>query len=159
MADAANANVEEKTARTVLIAVDASEQAEKAFDFYVNHLHQAGNRLLLIHAAEPPMMTSSQAVMLSQAVWDQLVEAEKEKIKVLESKFASKMKAVNIPGKIKAVFSGRAGETVVETALEDKCCMIVMGTRGLGTVRRTILGSVSDYVVHHAHVPVVVCRR
>lgn len=32
-----------------------------------------------------------------------------------------------------------------------------MGSRGLGTIRRTILGSVSDYVVHHANVPVVVC--
>ena len=37
--------------------------------------------------------------------------------------------------------------------------MIVLGTRGQGTVRRTILGSVSDYVVHHAHVPVTVCRH
>lgn len=145
--------------RTVLIAVDASEQAEKAFDFYADHLHQPGNRLVLIHALEPPMMSSSQAVMLSQSVWDQLVETEKEKAKVLENKFAQKMKAVNIAGKIKAVFSGKPGETVVETATEDKCCMIVMGTRGLGTIRRTILGSVSDYVLHHAHVPVVICRN
>ena len=37
--------------------------------------------------------------------------------------------------------------------------MIVIGTRGQGTVRRTILGSVSDYVVHHSHVPVTVCRH
>jgi len=36
---------------------------------------------------------------------------------------------------------------------------IVVGTRGLGSVRRTILGSVSDYVVHHAHCPVIVCRE
>ena len=34
-----------------------------------------------------------------------------------------------------------------------------MGTRGLGTVRRTILGSVSDYVLHHAHCPVCICRQ
>ena len=37
--------------------------------------------------------------------------------------------------------------------------MIVMGTRGLGTVRRTILGSVSDYVLHHAHCPVIICKK
>jgi nucleotide-binding universal stress UspA family protein len=36
--------------------------------------------------------------------------------------------------------------------------MVVMGTRGQGTVRRTIMGSVSDYVAHHSKVPVLVFR-
>jgi len=26
---------------------------------YVEHLHQAGNQLLLVHAAEPPLLSSS----------------------------------------------------------------------------------------------------
>ena len=34
--------------------------------------------------------------------------------------------------------------------------MIVMGSRGIGNIRRTILGSVSDYTVHHADVPVTI---
>ena len=34
--------------------------------------------------------------------------------------------------------------------------MIVMGTRGLSPLRRTVLGSVSDYVLHHANLPVAV---
>ncbi len=37
--------------------------------------------------------------------------------------------------------------------------MIVTGSRGMGKVRRTILGSVSDYLVHHSICPVVVCRH
>ena len=43
-------------------------------------------------------------------------------------------------------------------ATECDADMIVVGTRGLGKVRRTVLGSVSSYVIHHAHVPVIVCR-
>ena len=31
-----------------------------------------------------------------------------------------------------------------------------MGTRGLSTIRRTVLGSVSDYVLHHTTIPVAV---
>ena len=45
---------------------------------------------------------------------------------------------------------------VVEKAEQHNPYLLVMGSRGLGTVRRTILGSVSDYVLHHAHCAVAV---
>jgi len=44
-------------------------------------------------------------------------------------------------------------------AEEEDVAMIVVGTRGLGKVRRAIMGSVSDYVVHHSPCPVIVCRQ
>ena len=53
---------------------------------------------------------------------------------------------------------GTAGHTLVEMANESDVKLIVLGTRGMGTIRRTILGRVSDYVLHHAKCPVMVCR-
>ena len=50
------------------------------------------------------------------------------------------------------------GQDILKRAKEVDASLIVMGTRGLGAIRRTILGSVSDYVVHHAHIPVVICH-
>ena len=35
----------------------------------------------------------------------------------------------------------------------------MMGSQGLGGVRRTLMGSVSDSVVRHAHGPVLVVRK
>jgi len=55
-----------------------------------------------------------------------------------------------------------AGEVICQVAKDEKVDLILMGTRGLGPVRRTIMGSVSDYVVHHAHIPVGViptCKK
>ena len=62
--------------------------------------------------------------------------------------------------KVHAVeFGGNPGEALIRIAEDDKADMIVMGTRGLGMLRRTILGSVSDYVVHHAKIPVLICHK
>ena len=48
------------------------------------------------------------------------------------------------------------GHTICKMAKENGATTIVMGQRGLGAIRRTFLGSSSDYVLHHAHVPVAV---
>ena len=45
---------------------------------------------------------------------------------------------------------------ICKLAEDEKANLIVMGSRGMGTLRHTFLGSVSDYCVHHAHIPVVV---
>src|SRR5215217_6333298 len=37
--------------------------------------------------------------------------------------------------------------------------LIIMGSRGLGGVRRALMGSVSDSVVRHAHCPVMIVRE
>ena len=37
--------------------------------------------------------------------------------------------------------------------------LIVMGSRGLGRIRRALMGSVSDSVMRHAHCPVLVVRE
>ena len=52
-----------------------------------------------------------------------------------------------------------AGHIICDLATEKHVDVIVVGTRGLGTIRRTILGSCSDYIIHHAHCAVIVCRQ
>ena len=51
------------------------------------------------------------------------------------------------------------GHVITETAKEKHVTTVVMGTRGMGKIRRTILGSVSDFVLHHTHCPVIICRK
>ena len=65
---------------------------------------------------------------------------------------------LQLRGKVKQVH-GSPRDEVLRVATEEKATMIITGTRGMGTVRRTLLGSVSDHVLHHSHVPVLVCRH
>ena len=53
---------------------------------------------------------------------------------------------------------GRPDEQIVALAEEIGAGLIVMGSRGLGGLRRLLMGSVSDSVVRHAHCPVLVVR-
>ena len=50
----------------------------------------------------------------------------------------------------------QAGHVICKLADEKKADAIIMGQRRLGTLSRKLLGSTSDYVVHHAKVPILV---
>jgi len=55
--------------------------------------------------------------------------------------------------------SGNAPARIVKIAEELHADLTVLGSRGLGGVRRALMGSVSDSVVRHAHNPVLVVRK
>ena len=57
------------------------------------------------------------------------------------------------------VLSGNAPAEIVKLAEELHAGLTVLGSRGLGGVRRALMGSVSDSVVRHAHNPVLVVRE
>ena len=53
---------------------------------------------------------------------------------------------------------GEPAEEIVRLAEELGAGLIVVGSRGLGVIRRALISSVSDSVVRHAHCPVLVVR-
>merc|ERR1712079_745229 len=54
------------------------------------------------------------------------------------------------------LYPPNVGENICKYAKENSTHVIIIGSRGQGMVRRTFLGSVSDYVSHHAHIPIVI---
>ena len=54
---------------------------------------------------------------------------------------------------------GDPDKEIVRFAEDERADLIVLGSRGLGRLRRALLGSVSDSVVRHAHCPVLVVRQ
>jgi nucleotide-binding universal stress UspA family protein len=53
---------------------------------------------------------------------------------------------------------GRPEYTILEAAQRERSDLVVVGSRGLSGVARVLLGSVSEYVVRHAHCSVLVAR-
>lgn len=144
----------------VVIAIDASRQALDSLNYYFDNVHNKSHKLLLLHVIElPDMSHARQAHLTPSALYDMWME-ENAKSKELETRYAEHMKNRGIKDVSFRTTNGmKPGEVIVEVATEEKASMIVMGTRGMGLLRRTILGSASDYVVHHAPCAVLVCRK
>lgn len=141
----------------VCIGVDDSMVCEQAFNWYLDNIHRDGSYLVLINCIELPCLYSYQEVYTPPAMWQTALRREADKTQQLEEKYVNKLKFHNIAGRY-VIRDGKPGEGIVKLSKECDADMIVVGTRGLGKVRRTIIGSVSSYVIHHAHVPVIVCR-
>jgi nucleotide-binding universal stress UspA family protein len=54
--------------------------------------------------------------------------------------------------------TGDASREILHLAEDLDAGLVVMGSRGLGGIRRALMGSVSDSVVRHAHCPVLIVR-
>jgi nucleotide-binding universal stress UspA family protein len=54
---------------------------------------------------------------------------------------------------------GASGQMIVHVAGEVGADVIVVGSHGRGWLKRVLIGSISEYVVHHSPVPVLVVRH
>jgi nucleotide-binding universal stress UspA family protein len=53
---------------------------------------------------------------------------------------------------------GAPAETIDRIAREEKSDHVIMGTRGLGSLRGLLVGSVATQVLHLVHVPVTLVK-
>lgn len=105
----------------------------------------------------PPFYTLAMGTADIQSVCNILSQEEETENK-FKTDLENKLKAHGINGSVKTHY-GKPGEIIIQLANEAQASNIIIGSRGHGKVRRTLLGSVSDYVVHHSEVPVTVCRH
>ena len=152
--------VEKPLERLVLLPVDGSEHSERAFNWYLRNLHRHGDKVGIMNVVEPPTMPASFVMMGPVVVpdeWHQEVKESVERSKKTTEMFKEKCDKAGVPCTVyQETCDFGAGEKICQLAKDKGASSIVMGSRGLNFLRRTLLGSVSSYVVNHAHVPVVV---
>jgi nucleotide-binding universal stress UspA family protein len=56
------------------------------------------------------------------------------------------------------VLPGIAGETIINYAQENGCELTAIATHGHGGLKRLVLGSTADFVLHHSSIPVLIVR-
>jgi nucleotide-binding universal stress UspA family protein len=140
---------------TILLATDGSAEAQLAARTAADLAQRTDSELHVttVGAGVPISATTSPAHFE-----DVLREKRRQAQEVLEQQVKS-IEESGVSVKETHLLEGRADEEIVALAEEIGAGLIVMGSRGHGRLRRTLLGSVSDAVVRHAHCPVTVVRE
>ncbi|XP_022334699.2 stress response protein NhaX-like [Crassostrea virginica] len=144
----------------VLIAIDGSNFSRDALQWYLKAIHTPGNKVILVHVTNH---------LHNFAYNTSIIPGDPELIRLAYQEEEHKAKAIideakefigkhQIDGEVVRLF-GNPGEQIVKKAEDIEATLVITGSRGLGTIRRTVLGSVSDYVIHHSHVPVIVYQH
>ncbi|XP_045164846.1 universal stress protein Sll1388-like isoform X1 [Mercenaria mercenaria] len=142
----------------ILLCMDGSKFCDYAFDWYLQNIKKPKDYVILFHSVEFHTLTTMPMGVGAADLLTTMIQEEKAHAERYLEQLTQRMKDAGLHGKVKQT-TGAPRAEIVRVAEEENANMIIMGTRGMGKVKRTLLGSVSDHVLHHSHVPVIICRH
>jgi nucleotide-binding universal stress UspA family protein len=134
----------------ILVAVDGSDSARKAYDVALDLARKYSSTLAVLAVVRPPEFAEdveTEAILehsrgYYQGVLDRLrAESDTEG---LVTRYE--------------VAIGHPAEKVLACAEKDRIDLLVMGHRGKSLLQRWLVGSVTRHVINHAHCAVLVVR-
>jgi nucleotide-binding universal stress UspA family protein len=143
-------------ATRILLATDGSESARRAAGA-ARELAQKLDSELHVAYVEPMPQRRGGLVRFAVDLPPEVVASFEEQA---EGRLETEVRHVEEGGEVAGAHA-RTGDPAAETvdlAEELGVGLVVVGTRGLGGIKRALMGSVSGAVVEHAHCPVLVVR-
>ena len=138
----------------ILIAVDGSPASLRALEFGASLAAKLGVGVVLLHAMPRVVVPVEGGGAGALSELQQGLQSEGSHLLAsLEDKARSLGVAVQTE-----LGLGEAAGAIYDRSEAPDIQMVVMGSRGQGTVARLLLGSVASQVVHTATKPVVVVR-
>jgi nucleotide-binding universal stress UspA family protein len=162
--------------KKILYATDLSESAVHAFSYAVSLANMYGAGITILHVLAEFPGEEFIVNMINRDTWeeiknrhysearDQLIGKKRDHVAIKEvlEAFSEEAKAdakdqtfVTDETLIK---TGAPAEIIVQTAKEQNCDLIVMGTHGHGTFADVFVGSTAKWVIRQSSIPVLVIR-
>lgn len=141
--------------KKVLVATDGSKTANKAIREAKELAEDRGYEVVIMNiignlSILPHLKTKENILKMEEASEDLKKKSSlilEEALKIFE----------DFPQKVSTV--SRIGDPVDEILKEsENCDLIIMGSRGLGRVSRTLLGSVSNRVLNKTHKNIMIVK-
>lgn len=152
----------------ILVAIDIKETDKSAFNTALSLAKTTGAKLMLlnvivpnennypnpfIHSGYEYGLTNESLVTVYQEQWDKFRQRGIEALRSL----VEEATAAGVEAEFVQDF-GNAGRTICNHAQTWSADLISIGSRGLTRVQEIFLGSVSNYVTHHAPCSILVIR-
>jgi nucleotide-binding universal stress UspA family protein len=144
----------------ILLAIDGSKEAQLAFVSAADLSEKTGSELHVVYVGHMPLVAESPgASILDPDLWRRMHEDAEQEARTMLDELVQRVgktgdEVVGVHARL-----GRPDAEIVGLADELGAGLIVLGSRGLGPLRRALMGSVSDSVVRHAPCPVLVVRE
>jgi nucleotide-binding universal stress UspA family protein len=135
---------------TILLATDGSSASEPASEEAIDLAAQVQARLLVVSV----LSASSRP---TEASPETAVADSRDSLTSKAQAIVQRARAAGADATF-LVWEGEPGDAIVAAAHSENADLIVVGSHGRSGVSRFFIGSVSDYVVRHAHCPVMVVR-
>ena len=141
----------------ILVPVDLSPHAERAFGYATGVARRFGAQVTLLHVVEDPFATGAwgpetYVPNAGELLREQIAGAERQ-LTPWKDRPAAQGLAVTT-----AVITGRPAQSIIDYAASEGCDLIVMGTHGRTGLSHAVMGSVAERVVRKARCPVLTVR-
>ena len=155
----------------ILVAIDRSTASRKVFETAVSLAKATGGNLMLLHVLSDKEASSSPSIDTAREKapfdsstleaydrhWQELEQQQQQEIEVMRS-LVKEATAAGVNTEFTQTL-GDPGETICNLAQTWSAELILVGSRGLTGIKKIILGSVSNYVTHHAPCSVLIVRE
>ena len=133
----------------ILVATDGSEDAYLAVRAAIDLSQKAGSDLHAVHVWHDVPTPHARSFVRAQLRREaqEVLDKQVEKIEVAGGTVAEAH-----------LREGRTIDEILDLSEELQVRLLIVGSRGLGGVKRILMGSVSEGIVHHARRPVLVMR-
>ncbi len=162
--------------KKILYATDLSESAVHAFSYAVSLANMYGAGITILHVLAEFPGEEFIVNMIDRDTWeeiknrhysearDQLIGkkrghvAIKEVLEAFSEEAKADAKDQTFVTDETLIKTGAPAEIIVQTAKEQNCDLIVMGTHGHGTFADVFVGSTAKWVIRQSPIPVLVIR-
>jgi len=130
---------------TILVPTDFSEHAERSYEHAIELAKVFAARIDLLHVYDIPDFASIYEVTFPDRFDSGIRKAARQKLESLKERATGEGIEVSTH-----IAFGAPERVITQHAKEENIDLIVMGTRGLGTVKHLLLGSVVERTIRTA---------